>query len=435
MDISAGVNAYIEDNQDQIITFLREFINHRSINVDRALPEEAGDEKVCQDWLRQEMENMGIFDRIDHWEIEKGRPNLAGVIGDPETSEKSIMFNGHVDVVPVTRKQYQDWRYGSPWEATFIDGRVYGRGATDMKGGITAMLWAVKALSDLGVKINGHLILAFNTAEESSNFDIGSRSVINRGYRPQLVINAEPTNLIICPATKGLFSFKVTVKGKSAHVAHNNLVLYPSHYGTDMPGVNAINKARKVLDAFDDLNQQWGLHRKHPVTPPGGMNLCLVSMKGGEYLSSIPDSCELIYLVWFNPDLNSNVVMAEIRDTLENVINSDYWFKDHPPALEMPYLEADKNIYEPIDIKTDDKACQALGDAFELVMKKPARFECFPAVCDANVFYEAGIPALIMGPGDLSMGAHGSNEYVPVEQVINASKIYANMLINWLGTK
>jgi len=422
----------VEKEKNNIVNFLCDFINQKSINPDRALPEEPGEVASCQKWLKEKMEHMSIFDRIDFWEKEKGQPNLVGVISGTQ-DQPSIMFNGHVDVVPVTKKQYENWSVGSPWKAEVINGNVYGRGACDMKGGITSFLWAVKILRNLNIHIKGKIIVSINVGEESSNFDIGSESIVKRGYRASLLINAEPTNLIICPATMGSFFFKITVFGKTAHVAYNRQSLYPGAFGEKILPVNAIEKMKLFLNAYERLNHQWGLYRKHPLADPGSMNLCLVHIEGGTYLGSIPESCSAIYLVWFNPNLKSTEVMEEIKKVFKNVIDNDYWLKKNPPELEIPYLGADKNFYEPIDISVNHEGCIALSESYREIMREEPKFGCFPAVCDANLFFKLGIPSIIFGPGDLSMGAHGKDEHVPVEQVINATKIYANLIIKYLG--
>jgi acetylornithine deacetylase/succinyl-diaminopimelate desuccinylase-like protein len=429
------ISSRVESERENILGFLMEFIDHKSINPDRALPEEPGEEKSCQEWLRDRLAEMDVFEKIDLWEVAPGRPNLVGVFGKNYNPEKSIIFNGHVDVVPVTGQQYANWTIGHPWNASVVDGKVYGRGSADMKGGITAVLWAIKTLADLKLPLAGNIVAAMNIGEESSNFDYGSRAVVRRGYLAPLLVNAEPTNLDICPATKGAFFFKINVIGRGIHVAYNNLAIYPSPYGEDITGVSAIAKARQIMDAYDHLNEQWAMHNKHPLSPPGGMNHCLVSIRGGEYLGSVPEQCELIYIVWFNPDHKSSAVMQEIRDVLQSVVERDYWLREHPPELEIPYYGADKNIYETIDIPIDGRECRTIAEAYQEIVGEPARFRCFPAVCDANAYYDMGIPSIIIGPGDLTMGTHAENESVPVEQIITAAKVYANIAVKWLGTE
>ncbi|MEA3477938.1 MAG: M20/M25/M40 family metallo-hydrolase, partial [Bacteroidota bacterium] len=219
MNVYETISNQVEKERENIINFLIEFINQKSINPDRALPEEPGGEKLCQEWLRDQMAKMDVFNKIDIWELASNRPNLVGVIGEEKKTDNAIMFNGHVDVVPVTKQQYKSWTIGSPWKAERIGDRIYGRGASDMKSGITAFLWAAKILAEAKFSLEGSLITSINVGEESSNFDIGSRAIVRRGYRAPLLINAEPTNLIVCPATKGAFFFKISIPGQGAHVA------------------------------------------------------------------------------------------------------------------------------------------------------------------------------------------------------------------------
>ena len=431
MKVYDQISERVNKERRNIIRFLCEYINHKSINLDRAFPDEPGNVYNCQSWLKEKLIMMNIYDKVDFWEEEKERPNIVGVIYG-EDSKKSIMFNGHTDVVPLTKKQYSDWSIGSPWKAEVIDNKVYGRGASDMKGGITSFLWAIKILKNLKIPIKGDIVVSINIAEESQNTDIGSRSIVKRGYRAPLLINAEQTNLkSLCPATIGWFFFKVIILGKTIHVSCNRQSLYPTPFGEEVLGVNAIEKMIIVLDAFKRLNYEWGMYKKHPLAAPGSMNLCLVSIKGGNYFSSVPESCEAIYGVSFSPGLKSEEVIKEIKDVLENISKNDYWLREGNIKLEIPYLEIDKNVVEPIDLPKNHKGCIAFSEAYREIMKKELEIGCYPAVCDGNSFYDLGIPSIIFGPGDLSMGVHAENEYVPVDQIINATKIYANFIIKW----
>src|SRR5206468_3795061 len=131
------------------------------------------------------------------------RPNLAAVLrgSDPRPG---LMFNGHSDTVEVTPDQRAAWT-GDPWSADIRSGLLYGRGATDMKGGNAAFLWAAKTVAEVGVPLARSVIVSVNIAEETAEAEVGPASVLARGYKAPLIVNAEPTNLRICPATMGWF--------------------------------------------------------------------------------------------------------------------------------------------------------------------------------------------------------------------------------------
>ncbi len=415
----------IDRQQHDLIRFAQEYVRHKSVNPGRATPDDPGEEATCQKWLAGQMAGMGCFDRIDLWEDAPGRPNLAATLKGA-SGEAGIMFNGHTDTVEVTAQQKEQWQ-GDPWSGEVRDGILYGRGATDMKAGNAAFLWAAKVLRELNLPLRSDILLTFSIGEETGEADIGPLSVLRRGYRAPFVVNAEPTNLAVAPATMGWFFFKISVEGKGLHPASRYAAIYPSRDALPLPGVDAIEKMRKIMDALSALEQDWALTEKHPFMPPGGMNLCPVHMQGGALRASMPESCETVYAVVFNPALRGDEVMRRIRETVDGVARTDSWLRSHPPALEYPVVHM---VLEPVNLSLDHPAVKALAGAFRDALGREPHYGSLPGPCDANIMSEAGQPTVIFGPGGLEMNAHGANEYVPVQQVIDACKVYASMMFD-----
>jgi acetylornithine deacetylase len=225
----------------------------------------------------------------------------------------------------------------------------------------------------------------------------------------------------------GWFFFKVRVKGKALHPASRYAAIYPSTEPLPLPGIDAIEKMRKIMDAFTQLERDWALYQKHPFMPPGGTNMCPVFIHGGNYRAAMPEACEVIYAVVFNPGLRSEEVMRQIRDAADSVVRLDSWLREHPPEFEVPVIH---QILEPVNLPLGHPAVQQLASAYRDALGAEPNFGSLPGPCDANIMSEAGITTVILGPGDLAMNAHGANEYVPVQQVVDACKIYASLMID-----
>jgi acetylornithine deacetylase len=336
------------------------------------------------------------------------------------------MFNGHTDTVEVTPDQRAAW-IGDPWSGDIRDGSLYGRGATDMKAGNAAFLWAAKTIAEVGIPLFRDVILTVNIAEETSEAAVGPESVLARGYNAPLIVNAEPTNLHICPATMGWFFFRLSVVGKSLHPASRYTCIYPRTDTAPLAGVDAISKMHKLLDALTDLEQDWGLYQKHAVMPPGGMNLCPVYIQGGSHRAAMSESCAVEFAVVFNPGLRSSEVLRQIRAAIDGVSARDTWLREHPPVIEVPIIH---QILEPVNLPLDHPGVRALRAAYVDALGTTPELGCLPGPCDANIMSEKGATTVIFGPGDLSWGAHGTNEYVPIDQVIAACKVYASLIVD-----
>ncbi len=418
----------IDQQANELLQFLQQYVAHKSVNPGRGTPEDPGEEESCQRWLAGELGRMDCFDKIDLWADVPGRPNLAAVMTG-RTGRPGLMFNGHTDTVEVTPLQREKW-IGDPWSGEIRNGSLYGRGSTDMKSGNAAFLWEAKVLSELGMSLRDDLILTFSIGEETGEADIGPLSVLRRGYRAPFVVNAEPTNLRVCPATVGWFFFKITVLGKGLHPASRYAAVYPSREPLSLPSIDAIEKLRKIMDALTLVERDWALHQRHMFMPPGGMNMCPVYLHGGNLRASMPEQCEVVYAVVYNPALRSDEVMQQIRAGIDGVVASDTWLREHPPVIEVPVIH---QVLEPVNLPLEHPAVQKLAAAYRDALGMNPEFGSLPGPCDANIMGEDGVTTVIFGPGDLGMNAHGANEYVPVEQVIDACKVYASLIVDCCG--
>ncbi len=424
------VDSFITERQKEIIKFAGEYIRHPSSNpllVGYSLDEEL----TCQNWLREQFDRFGFFDTVDYWEVEKGRPNIAAVwkgIGGGQT----LLLNGHSDVVPVTEEHKKDWTGpGGPWSGEVHDGKLWGRGAADMKAGNTAFIMACKLIHDAGIRLKGDLILSAVIGEESGQHALGCDTVLDRGYKAPFAIIPELTGLRIHPVLKGELYFGVKVKGKATHICNRNRCgTQPLPYGEEVAGISAIDKMWKIQGAIFELERQWSVFRQHPMIPPGGQFININTIQGGQSFTSVPDTCEVSGSCLFNPGQTSASIMKEIEQAVESVVMTDDWLKQHPPELEIPYKGL---LKEPVDVPVDHPGCQALVESYRETMGAEPEVSVSPFVCDGNFWFPRGQMVVVFGPGDLHMGVHGTNEYVPVAQVIDATRVLAAMMIQWCG--
>lgn len=434
-DHSAALQAVLDQidvRRDEIVAFASELIQKPSINPDLEVNEEA--ERPAQEWLRDQLEASGAFDEVDFWAEVANRPNMVATRKGTGGGQ-SLIWCAHTDVVPVTSEQADQWQGAGPFSGEVRDGKLWGRGASDMKGAIAAYFMAARILHDAGVKLQGDLKLAQVIGEEAGRRDIGCNTVLGRGHRADFAIFPEPSNFAIYPTIKGELYFKLSVPGKSTHICNRHLVAQPLPYGVERPGVSAIDNMLKYQLAILELEKQWNLWRSHPHVPPGGMFININTIQAGTSLTSVPDSAEATGSLLFNPDLTGDDVMAEIRATIDRVTQGDYWLREHPPALDLP-LDAESSapwIKESVNLPHDHPGVVAIQHAMEQVTGERPAPTISPFVCDANFWFPLGQPCLVFGVGDPSWGIHGTNEFLPIDDLIKATKVFAAVTMEWCG--
>ena len=426
------VLAMADERADEIVGFAAELIRQPSVNPDLEPNPDA--ERPAQAWLRDQCAAGGAFERVDFWEEVPHRPNVVAVrpgVG----GGRSLCWATHTDVVPVTAEQAAAWSGAGPFAGEVRDGVLWGRGASDMKGGIAAAAMAARLLHDAGVRLRGDLTLACACGEESGRRDIGCNAILARGGRADLAIFPEPTNFAVYPAIKGEVYFTLTVPGQSTHIANRHLVAQALPHGVERPGVSAVDNMLKYQLALLDLERQWLLWRTSPLAPAGGMFVSVNSLNAGPHdapvpPTAVPDRCLATGSALFYPDVPAAEVLAAIRDTVDRVTAADPWLRAHPPALEIP---SGHPMKEPVNLPWDHPGVLAIRDATRAVDGRDAVVATAPFVCDANYWAALGQPSLVCGPGDPSWGIHGVDEHLPVADLVAATKLFAAVSMAWCG--
>src|SRR5918994_6286106 len=358
----ARVLASVDERAEEIVEFAAELIRQPSVNPDLEPNELA--ERPAQEWLRDQFRQFEAFDNVDSWEVAERRPNVVAV-RKGSGGGRSLTWSAHTDVVPVTPEQAEQWSGAGPFSGEVRDGKLWGRGASDMKGAIAAYAMATRILHDSGVRLKGDVILSQACGEESGRRDIGCNTILERGYRSDLAIFPEISNFRIYPTAKGELYFRLKVPGKSTHICNRNQVVQALPHGVERPGVSAIDNMLKYQLALLELERQWLLWRTNPKEDPGGMFININTLQAGTSITSIPESCEATGSLLFYPDLTAAEVMAEIRATIDRVTAADYWLRDHPPVLDLP-LDAESAapwIKEPVNLPPDHPGIAAIEQA------------------------------------------------------------------------
>jgi len=347
-----------------------------------------------------------------------GRPQLAGRFAGARGG-RSLLCNGHVDVVPAGDRAA--WS-AEPFAPVVRDGRLFGRGACDMKGGVAAMVFAAEALRAAGVRLAGDLVVCTVTDEEETG--AGAIAAVARGVRADAGLVAEPTGFDAWVACRGDVVGTLTVPGR---LGHAGLEHDPAAGGA----VNAIDKARVLLNALARRHDEWQRRpdHQHALLSPG--HLMATRIAGGDWPVNVPATCTITLHVAYLPahaDAGGwgSRVEAEVRECVAAAAAADPWLAQHPPALEwtldIPAVEVDAD--EPV-IAVALEAGTDLG--------RPGRRAGLDSWHDGATFTRFGAtPTIAYGPGSVAL-AHTVDESVPVADLVACAQAYAVAAMRWCG--
>jgi acetylornithine deacetylase len=425
----------VEARRDDLVDLTRALVSYRSENPKLLVGAEAQErgreqEGACQSAIAAHLAELGA--EIDRFEALPGREDVVGTIRGAGGG-RSLILNGHVDVVPAG--DLSAWPH-DPWGGEVADGRLWGRGSCDMKGGVAAGIVALRALRDGGVRLRGDVVFQSVVDEETGG--PGTVAALERGHRADAAIVLEPTSRAVMPVEGGVMWLRVVVRGVSGHSA----VRYRSvHAGGRGTAVNAIEKAVKILAAVQELERHWGNTKVHPLMPKGITTINPGVIAGGSAggadgmpgsmsaYSTMPDYCALGLSLKFLPDERVEDVRSAFEDYIRRVADADPWLRVHPPEIEWSVGGV---TFPPSELALDHPLAVAVADAHRIALGEP-EWRGFEAVSDLAWIAQAGIPGLLYGPGD-AVQAHTSAEYVEVDDLVDAAKVVALALVSWCGT-
>ena len=417
-EIAARVLAAIDERREEIIQFLKKLV---------ATPSVTGDELAIQEFIARRLKEMGL--EVDVWEPDlnalkkhpayvpverdyKDRPNVVGIYRGSGNG-RSLLFNGHVDVIPLGPRNAWSWE---PWGGEIKDGRLYGRGASDMKSGLAAMTMALETLLGLRVALKGDVFLEYTMDEELSGN--GTLACVMKGYRADAGICCETSSLHVQPACIGRIWFEISLMGKPAGIQKR------------FEGVNAIEKGYGIVNAVADLERIRIEELRHPLYPDNRSSIpCMVTMfQSGSFPSSFPDTCHLRGSIASLPGEETAEVKQALVDHIMAFSGKDPWLKDHPPEVNFTGYCGDS-----AEIAPDHPIVRTLGDNYRRALGKEPEITGRQGAADIRYLIKYGnTPTVIFGPG-LTEQMHATNEWVNVDDVIQATKILALTIMDWCG--
>ena len=348
-----------------------------------------------------------------------GRPQLAARFPGADGG-RSLLFNGHIDVV--TAEPRERWTI-EPFQPEVRDGKLYGRGACDMKGGIASMVFAAEVLAALGLRLAGDLLVCTVTDEESTG--AGALAAVAHGVRADAGIVTESTGFQIAIACRGSLIPTITVLGRPGHAGCRQ-----AHW-REGGAVNAIDKASVVADALRRLETDWRQRGGEDVPYPSVGEIVPVQIAGGEWIVSYPASCRLVYHISYLPaqaDAGGwgGRVREEIIDWVARACRADPWLAEHPPTIEWaPEVPASA-------VAPDEPIVPVVLAASAAVGRAGRRLE-ISGWCDAATFTLGGTPSIAFGPGNGSALAHVVDEYTPVDDLVAGAQALALAALRFCG--
>jgi len=345
---------------------------------------------------------------VDEVEIVGPTPEKANVLAriNGKGGGPTLMLNGHLDVVPISDRSA--WKI-DPFSPRVIDGKLYGRGAVDMKGQIATMVVAIKALQEAGIRTRGDIVLAFTVDEEEGSDDTGAGYIAEKIAEKVLppvdyVIVGEPSGLDIVRYHKGVCWFKLVTRGKSFHA------------GFPEKGVNAVEH---MVEVIHHLCNTRLTHEPHPVV--GSYTMTFNKIRGGTKTNCIADYCEAEIDIRPVPGQSGDQVEHELQEILDAL-------KHKIPGLNVELITLKKR--SALDYPDSYPLFDLVKEAVYAVKGEYPDMIGAIANSDAQHFRrKAGIPAVWIGPGLITQNAHRANEYITLEQLEEGVKFFAQAAV------
>lgn len=341
---------------------------------------------------------------------------------------RSLLINGHVDVASTARDE--PWT-SPPFRPVRRDGRIYGRGATDMKGGIAAAIVALETVVAAVGRPRGDIVVQFVTGEEMG--EAGTLTALDHSPRTDLALVVEPSSGEISLGQGGVVTGWITIQ--SPETFHDALRRRMIHAGGGVRGASAIEKMMVVLEALQTLERHWAVVKSHPGFPPGTTTINPAAIEGGRHPAFIADRCALWITVHFYPGETMAGVTREIEAAVRAAAAADPWLRDHPPVFRWggrSMIEDRGEVFPAFETPPDHPGAVLLAAAHADVRgERPGR-RTSGGVCDAGWLAARGTPAVVYGPGGWGQ-AHAVNEYVALDDLVRCARVYSRFIAAWCG--
>jgi len=393
-------------NEDELIRWTQDLVRIPSVYR----PDQNEAEEPAAQWVMEKCRAVGLE---THWEmVAPKRPNVVALFGRP--GGKCLMFEGHIDVV--TEGDRSAWKH-DPFGAEIADGRIYGRGSNDMKGGLVAAMIAIKAIKESGVKLDGEILLAAVCDEEGHM--IGIKHFVQQGWakRVSACVVCEPEENHLCISQKGVLWVKIRTLGKMCHGAMPltgiNPMVHMAQLLVELKQLEAAEIARLDKDPF--LGQ--------PSISPTALR-SPVEGAGEEQKNVIPAVCRATLDMRLIPGQTPEDMVAKIRAIFDTLKAQDPTFQ-----AELEIVEARPPTATP---KTEPVVMTLHAAVRDVAGREPV-YGGVPGTTDGTILHAwAGVPIVTCGPGDIHI-PHHIDEYLDIDQLVEAAKLYVVTALRYLG--
>jgi acetylornithine deacetylase len=406
----------VDESRDEIVSLLKKLVrfptttgNERDAQLYYAalMEQEDFETEVWEPDLEEIKRNFNIVtSRTDY----KNSP-LAMGLKKGAGGGKSIILSGHMDVVPVG----DFWKY-DPFGAEEENGRIYGRGAADMKAGLTANYTVARLLKKNNIQLKGDLYLQSCIDEETGS--TGVLGAVLKGYKADGLIVSEPTNRNILIATIGATWFRIVVRGKSAHAS------------ATYNGVNAIQKACLFVEKLNALELKRAENIESEIYRTKKMPYCINvgCIQSGNWPSTVPDKAIIEGRFGFAPSETLDDVRSMLNTVIDEVCEADDWLKDHRPEMELYGTS-----WHGAELDADFPLVQLLSKHCDQIYGQKTTVDAASFCTDGAMMSRfANTPAVTFGPGNIAV-AHETNEYVEIEEILSATKAIGATVLDWCG--
>ncbi|MCC7023699.1 MAG: ArgE/DapE family deacylase [Thermomicrobiales bacterium] len=403
----------IERREGELVETVAELVRH---------PSPLGQEAEIQGYVAEHLRRSGLD--VEVWDLDEslkllpnagdsgvpflGRPNVTGRSAGTGGG-RSLILNGHVDVV--SPEPVEAWSY-DPWLPTIVGDRLYGRGAHDMKSGDALNLMLPRLLRDLGIELQGDLIIHSVIEEECTGNGTLAASLRDQA---DAAIVTEPTGGALTHAHVGVLWFRVGVTGKSWHAMQA------------WRGVNAITKAIPIMQALQALDARLN-EQTHPafagVEHPINLNIGVI--QGGDWPSTVPGACELHCRLSCYPGQSVAETRREIEAAIAGAVAGDSWFAEHPVSIVWDGFQSAGST-----VSLDEPSVQLLGAWHARVFGAPMGLNAGTGINDMRYYNFAGVPAGCYGT--LGGNAHGADEWLDLRSLVPTAKVLGAFILDWCG--
>ena len=355
--------------------------------------------------ISSELGRSGITARIDNWDqtranviVQVKSPAEGGQAGLRPGRKAALLFACHLDVVGPGEGE---WKY-PPFGGIESDGRIYGRGSADMKGGIAAIVTATRQLVEAGTRLQGDIIFLAAAGEETDSCG-AKRFIRDCNWLPGLagVVIPEPTDFEVVTAHRGMLWLEVTTKGKAAHGS------------TPQLGVNAISSMRCILDELENYKIPFEPHKLL-----GECSMSINTIAGGEALNVVPDKCTTGIDIRTLPSQNHQDIISDLEKIFGKLKSKN------------PQFDAKVSVIRGVEPLETDNRCDFVKDFCADVGTTKTKAVGFTT--DGPCFASLGAPVVIFGPGKPEV-CHKPDEYIEIRDVEKAVEHYKNIILKFLA--